>query len=166
MVSVYEDYSPIYFKELSPTDFYKEVKGKSNNKRNDIEIIQGLLFKYQIAPEILNVIVHHLIVIKNDSLTEEYMEHVVKRFVEKNLKTVEEAIFLIEGEHKVASSNLLFEKKKQSYKFRIAIGKKQSINERIDQAVESLKKNCSQKQKEALLLLINDIIENAAQRRT
>lgn len=164
MVSVYEDYSPIYFKELSPVEFYKEIKGSSSKKRNEIEIIQGLLFKYKIAPEVLNVVLHYLVEIKNESLTEEYLEHVIKRFSKMDLKTVEETIKLIESEHKNTSSSLLYEKKEKNYKVKLV--NKKSINEQLDQAVDMLKKNCSQKQKEALLLLINEMVDNASHRCT
>ena len=154
----YTKIDPIPFKKISSQDYLRVLKEESCSD-SDKESVIGLLFKYNLPEEVLNVILHYLIRVKNKRLSPKLLEKFAITFVEEKINTSEEAISYLERNE--------IETRLNSFKTKEATAalkdKKDMLrlNSQLDETVMSFKKRCSVDHKKSLMNIMNQMIIDA-----
>jgi len=148
----YGNLLPNYFEDKAPLEFIEYITGR-NATLEEIEIVQGLRFKYQIPDEVLNVLFDYIINFKKKNLATKYTELYLNKLVNANAFNAGDAMSFFRNEEFESSSKkeaIVAEKEDEA-----------KLNLLLDQAVFSLKNRCSTKQKQALLQIMNDMIRSS-----
>jgi replication initiation and membrane attachment protein DnaB len=149
----YTKANSIYFKSVSSQDYLKVLKGHVVSNREK-ESVLGLLFKYDLPEEVVNTILHYLIVFKQKPLTDKKLEEIAIMLVGEKIKSSEEAILYLEkNENKMRLNSVKTEEAMIKGANELAL-----VNEQLDQAIVSFKERCSIDQKKVLISTMNNII--------
>jgi len=88
------NFNEIQFKDITPTDFLRDLRvGLKQKKLNaELELVQGLLFKYAIKPELLNVVIYYILKKKGEPIKENNTEPLVRELLTADIHTAEKAL--------------------------------------------------------------------------
>lgn len=155
MMKFYSKVNSMIFKSISSIDYLKILRA-NRCKTKELESVHGILFKYDLQEEVVNVILHYIITFRKTALTDEVLEDYAIEFVVENIKTSEEAIRLLE-------------KKETERRLKRALNKAKALDglnnivpvqELLVETFISFKKRCNNDQKKTLITTMNQLIND------
>jgi len=88
------------FETLSPYQFLKGKQNGSEPTSRDLKLLEILVTDYGLNPGVVNVLIDYVLKINNSKLTKSFVETIAGQWKRLNIKTVDEAIYIAQKEHK------------------------------------------------------------------
>jgi len=130
------------FETLSPYQFLKGKQNGSEPTSRDLKLLEILVTDYGLNPGVVNVLIDYVLKINNSKLTKSFVETIAGQWKRLNIKTVDEAIYIAQKEHKK------YNKSKS-----VRVKEEASIPSWFDKKIE---KDISQKEQEELDELLKE----------
>lgn len=162
--NIFETTPAIYFKEITPIEFTKEVKGKKYSRTSDLEVIQGIIFKYNPHPELLNVAVYYTLKFLGVQLNDGYVEKVIEGFQNEDIESVEQAMKHLEVQHDKYTIEVRNERKKNRTK-KMTKDSPFNVNHQLEHTFNTFKNLSSTTKKKELLFLMKSMIDDNSLRK-
>lgn len=144
------------FKKVSSQDYLLILRGRKCTEREK-ESVHGILFKYQLPEEVLNVILHYLISFKKLVPSDKTLEDYVKMLDRADIKTSEEGIMFFD---KIEQDEHTARKRTDTSIFKGST-ELVKVNGMLDETLLSFKKRCTLDQKKELTRVMNEMIRDA-----
>ena len=87
-----------YFEKKTPLQFLRDLTGGTEPSKADIKIIEDVLFGQKLNQGVVNVLIDNVLRKTDMKLTKNYMEKIASHWARKNIKTVKEAMDLVNFE--------------------------------------------------------------------
>lgn len=84
---------------LQPIDFTEKTKGKKFNRKEDVDYIQGYIFKYNLSFEMINLITYYMVKVQKADFYYDAFKHLVEEVGVCNIMNVEDGILYMERNH-------------------------------------------------------------------
>jgi replication initiation and membrane attachment protein len=124
-----EDELVAYFETTSPRQFLIDIANGAEPSKNDLYIIEQILFNQKLSPSVVNVLLHYVMIHSDFRLNKNYIEKIASHWARKNINTAKEAIEICKKENKQYSkwNNQKRVKNKKDYQ-EVPNGKLLSLN--------------------------------------
>nr|WP_279326582.1 DnaD domain protein [Bacillus kexueae] len=85
---------------LTPKQFLVDISGGIEPAPSDLRILEDVMFKYQLLPGVVNVLVYYVMLRTDMKLQKGYVEKIASHWGRKGVKTVKEAVEMAKKEHR------------------------------------------------------------------
>ncbi|SFJ13538.1 replicative DNA helicase loader DnaB [Halobacillus dabanensis] len=85
--------------EISPRELLEDVSSGNRASEQDLKMIRDVMTEQGIAPGVMNVLVHYVLLKTDMKLSKAYLEKIASHWARKNVKTVRQAMNLAKAEH-------------------------------------------------------------------
>ncbi|SDK42513.1 replication initiation and membrane attachment family protein [Sediminibacillus albus] len=149
--------------EISPKQLLEDLSGGNQASAQDLKVIRDVMTQQGLAPGVMNVLVHYVLLKTDMKLSKAYLEKIASHWARKNVKNVKQAMMLAKSENQKYQQ---WGNDKQYYK---KSGKKEVIpewfKERKEQKQSSTAKNHTnpaEDNPEELGELLKDYLKNGS----
>ncbi|MGI6324523.1 MAG: replication initiation and membrane attachment family protein [Bacilli bacterium] len=88
------------FETTTPYDFLKSKYDNAEPTRRDLRLIESLIIDQELKPGVVNVLIDYVLKINNNKLTRGLVETIAGHWRRLGIETVEEAMNIVQKEHK------------------------------------------------------------------
>ena len=85
---------------VSPKQMLTDLSGGSEPSASDLRIVEDVMFKQQLTPGVVNVLLYYVLLKTDMKLNRKYVEKIASHWARKQVKTVGEAMELAKEEHR------------------------------------------------------------------
>ncbi|WP_404444350.1 DnaD domain protein [Sutcliffiella horikoshii] len=85
---------------VSPKQMLTDLSGGSEPSASDLRIVEDVMFKQQLTPGVVNVLLYYVLLKTDMKLNRKYVEKIASHWARKQVKTVSEAMELAKEEHR------------------------------------------------------------------
>lgn len=85
--------------EISPRELLEDVSSGNRASEQDLKMIRDVMTEQGIAPGVMNVLVHYVLLKTDMKLSKAYLEKIASHWARKNVTTVRQAMNLAKAEH-------------------------------------------------------------------
>ncbi|WP_243291225.1 replication initiation and membrane attachment family protein [Bacillus sp. FJAT-47783] len=85
---------------LTPRQFLIDISGGIEPSQSDLKIIEEVMFKFQLLPGVVNVLIYYVMLKTDMKLSKAYVEKIASHWGRKGVKTVKDAMELAKKEHR------------------------------------------------------------------
>ncbi|MEI2355683.1 replication initiation and membrane attachment family protein [Mesobacillus zeae] len=89
-----------YLETTSPRQYLLHISDGAAPSKNDLHIIEEVMFKQKLQPGVVNVLIEYVMLKTDMKLNKGYMEKIAGHWARKQIKTVKEAMELAKKEHR------------------------------------------------------------------
>ena len=88
------------FENVTPNDYLRSKYKNGEPTMRELQIIEDLMVKQKMKPGVVNVLIAYVLKVNNQKFTRSYVETVASQWCRLNIETVEDAMRIVEKEHK------------------------------------------------------------------
>ncbi|WP_078379451.1 replication initiation and membrane attachment family protein [Sutcliffiella halmapala] len=85
---------------VSPKHMLTDLSGGAEPSVSDLRIVEDVMFKQQLSPGVVNVLLYYVLLKTDMKLNRKYVEKIASHWARKQVKTVSEAMELAKEEHR------------------------------------------------------------------
>ncbi|WP_077214202.1 replication initiation and membrane attachment family protein [Bacillus dakarensis] len=89
-----------YLDTTSPRQLLMDTSGGAEASKADLQIIEDVMFKQNLMPGVVNVLIQYVLLKTDMKLTKGYVDKIASHWARKKVKTVSEAMELAKNEHR------------------------------------------------------------------
>ncbi|MDC3412607.1 DnaD domain protein [Aquibacillus sp. 3ASR75-11] len=101
--------------QISPKQLLEDLSGGNEASAQDLKVIRDVMTQQGITPEVMNVLVHYVLLKTDMKLSKAYLEKIASHWARKNVTTVRQAMIMAKSENQKyqqwSSSNRQYYKK-------------------------------------------------------
>ncbi|ARI76837.1 replication initiation and membrane attachment family protein [Halobacillus mangrovi] len=85
--------------QISPRELLEDLSGGNRASDQDLKLIRDVMTEQGLAPGVMNVLVHYVLLKTDMKLSKAYLEKIASHWTRKNVTTVRQAMNLAKAEH-------------------------------------------------------------------
>ncbi|KHE69774.1 DnaD domain protein, partial [Halobacillus sp. BBL2006] len=94
-----EDQFVDMLEQISPRELLEDLSGGNRASDQDLRLIRDVMTEQGLAPGVMNVLVHYVLLKTDMKLSKAYLEKIASHWTRKNVTTVRQAMNLAKAEH-------------------------------------------------------------------